>query len=300
MNQQLPNDKLDLSIVILNFRAKDKLRVALTSVFASQTKYSYEVFVVDNDSQDGSAEMVESEFPNVKLIRNPNNGFSKGNNVAIRQAAGRLILTLNPDTKLEPSVLEECINYLDAHTDIGALGCKLIKADGTLDKACRRSFPDPLNSFFRLSGLALLFPKSKTLAAYNLSYLSEDQETDVDSLTGAFMLMPKKVLDEVGLFDEEFFMYGEDLDLCYRIKQAGYRVFYYPKVITHHYKGQSSKKTPRIALLNFHRAMWIFYHKHYSEYNFFLFNWLVFAGIWLRCYALTARNWFLKEKYVSK
>ena len=270
---------LDLSVVIVNFRAKDNLRITLASVFASKTKYSYEVFVVDNDSGDGSVEMIEREFSSVKLVRNINNGFSKGNNAALRQVSGRLVLILNPDTRLNPDVLQKCVTYLDEQPDIGALTCKVVRSDGSFDKASRRSFPDPRTSFYRLSGLAMLFPRSRRFAAYNLTFLPEDLGADVDSISGCFMLMPRQVLEQVGLFDEEFFMYGEDLDLCLRIKRAGYRVYYYPATTVVHYKGQSSKRRPLTCLWHFHNAMWIFYKKHYADQHVLLFDWVVYLGI---------------------
>ncbi len=281
---------VDLSVVIVSFRARESLRVTLASVFASQTQYSYEVLVVDNDSGDGSAEMVEREFPLAAVIRNSNNGFSRANNVALQKARGRLVLILNPDTELAGDVLETCIQYLDGHPDIGALSCKIVRADGSLDKASRRSFPDPLTSFYRLSGLALLFPKSRRFAKYNLTFLPDDQATNVDSISGCFMLIPKRILREVGLFDESFFMYGDDLDLCFRIKNAGYRIYYYPATTTIHYRGQSSKKTPFACLWHFHHAMWIFYKKHYANQHTLLFNWLVRLGIGTRCSMLLLVN----------
>ena len=269
----------DLSIVIVNFRTKDNLRVALSSVYASRTAYVYEVFVVDNDSRDGSAEMVEQEFPWVNLVRNINNGFSKANNLGLNCCSGRFVLILNPDTRLGSDVLQTCVDYLDAHNDIGALSCRVVLGDGKLDKAARRSFPDPISALYRLSGLALLFPRSRTFANYNLTFLPDDQASDVDAISGCFMLIPKRVLDEVGLFDERFFMYGEDLDLCLRIKRAGYRIRYYPAVSMVHYKRQSWRKTPFACLWHFHDAMWIFYKKHYADQHTPVFNWLVRAGI---------------------
>ena len=269
----------DLSVVIVNFRTRENLRITLSSVFGSETKYSYEVFVVDNDSRDGSAEMVEREFPTVKLIRSANNGFSKANNKALRQASGRTLLILNPDTKLSSDVIQSCVDYLSFHPDIGALSCKVLLGNGTLDKASRRRFPSPLNAFYRFSGLALLFPKSEKLATYNLTFLPDDQATDVDAISGCFMLIPRRVLDEVGHFDERFFMYGEDLDLCLRINRAGYRIYYYPAVAITHYKRQSSKKAPLKSLWYFHDAMWMFYRKHYADRHTMLFNFLVRTGI---------------------
>jgi len=285
----------DLSVVIVNFCTKDNLRVTLTSVFASNTAYSYEVFVVDNGSGDGSAEMVEKEFPAVNLIRNVNNGFSKANNIALQQVAGDFVLILNPDTKLGVDVLQSCIDYLKANLDTGALSCRVLMPDGTLDKASRRNFPDPLNAFYRFSGLARIFPSSRRFGSYNLTFLPEDQATDVDAISGCFMLIPRHVLNEVGLFDERFFMYGEDLDLCLRIKRAGYRIYYYPAVAITHYKRQSSRKTPLTSLWHFHDAMWIFYKKHYADQHTQLFNWLVRAGIATRFGMLWVFNLFKRS-----
>ncbi len=277
---------IDLSVIVLAYKNKEKLRVTLEAVFKSVTNYSYEVIVVDNDSKDGTAEMVEQEFPNVKLIRNQNNGFAKGNNVGLKEAVGRLVLFLNPDTAVEPDVLEECIKKIESDKQIGFLSCRLVKEDGSLDVAARRTFPNPVNSFARLTHLDKLFPK--TLGSYNMLNVPENQEQEVDSVVGAFMMIRREVIDKIGKWDEDFFMYGEDIEYCYRAKQAGYKNVYYPKVTTVHYKGQSSKKTPYFALYHFHKAMWIFYKKHYvKKYPFFM-NWLVYLAIWTRFYVLVA------------
>lgn len=288
-------DTTDLSIVIVAFRSYDKLNTTLAAVFASRTSYSYEVIVVDNGSGDGTAERIEKDFPaaaypNLRLIRNANNGFSKGNNFGIRESRGEYVLVLNPDTAVSADTIQICMDHIRRDSEIGALGCKLVKEDRQLDPACRRSFPNPAAAFYRLSGLQKLFPRSAKFAAYNLSYLPEDEIADVDAISGAFMLMPRAVLDQVGMFDEEYFMYGEDLDLCWKIKHAGYRVVYYPATTTIHYKGQSSRKAPYITLYHFHEAMAIFYRKHYAADHGRLMNWLVYAGIWLRFAVKYART----------
>jgi GT2 family glycosyltransferase len=296
---------MDLSIIIVAFRGYPKLKDTIDAVLASETSYSYEVVVVDNGSGDGTADCVARDYPPethpmVKLIRNENNGFSKGNNIGFKQTVGKDILILNPDTGVQPDTIQKCMDYLHAHPDIGALGCKLIKADGTLDPACRRSFPNLLNSFSRFIGLAKLFPKNKKLSSYNLGYTSENEIMDVDALSGAFMLIPRTVFEKVHCFDEDYFMYGEDLDLCWNIKHAGYHVVYYPETFTYHYKGQSSRKTPYISLYNFHAAMWIFYKKHYAKASSAVVNGLVYSGIWGRFALLLTRNYFRKNPYVSK
>jgi len=299
------DSQIDLSVIILAFRSYDKLVASTRAVFASRTDYKYEVIVVDNGSADGTAERFAEEFgankyPNLKLIRNQNEGFSKGNNLGIVNSSGKYVLLLNPDTSVQPDTIQLCMDYIIANNNIGALGCKLIKSDGKLDPACRRSFPNPANSLYRFLLLPKLFPNSKRISSYNMSYAPEDEILDVDSLSGAFMLMPRVLLNKVGLLDESYFMYGEDIDLCYKIKQAGYRVVYFPKTFTYHYKGQSSKKAPYSMLYHFHESMWIFYKKHYAKKYPAIMNGLVYSGIWLRFAALLSRNALRKEKFVSK
>ncbi len=290
---------MHLSIIIVAFRNKEKLRVTLRSIFDSKIERSFEVIVVDNDSQDGTAEMVRTEFPQVKLIENQNTGFSKANNLGISHAAGKFVLLLNPDTELKPNTLHECLIQMETREDIGVITPKLVKADGKLDLASRRSFPSPFNSLMRISGLSKIFKNNKFVAKYNLTYLPEDQETEVDSVSGAFLMTRRSILNQVGLLDEDFFMYGEDIDLCYRIKHAGYRVVYYPKVTAYHYKGSSSSKVSTKALYAFHQAMWIFFVKHYIR-SYWLLAPIIYLAIWVRFSLLYLRNLFRKQKFVSK
>jgi GT2 family glycosyltransferase len=291
-------DQIELSIIILAFRNKEKLRSTIAAVFDSKTQYNYEVIVVDNDSKDGTAEMVGQEFPKVKLIRNQNNGFAKGNNVGLKESSGRVVLFLNPDTKVQPDVLEQCFVKIESDKTIGFLSCRLLKEDGSLDLAARRSFPNPVNSFARLVRLDKFFPK--VLGSYNMLAVPEDQEQQVDSVVGAFMMVRRDVIEKIGNWDEDFFMYGEDIEYCYRAKKAGYRNIYFPKVTTIHYKGQSSKKTPYFALYHFHNSMWIFYRKYYLQKYPFFINWLVYLAIWIRFYLLVLINKMRKNPYVSK
>lgn len=271
---------------------------------------SAEVIVVDNGSSDGTLEWLKlwsmkHEAYNIKSIKNDNTGFASGNNIGIKQASGRYILILNPDTKLEPNALQTMLDFMEKRPEVGIAGCKIIKPDGKLDLACRRRFPNPWNSFQRL---ILLNNKN-----YNYGDISENQEMEVDSVVGAFMMIRRIGMSEnrnVGesdfrlpdgnYLDEDFFMYGEDLDLCWRCKEAGFKVWYYPKTFITHYKGSSSAKIPFRALKWFHDAMWIFYKKHYqNRYPFFL-NWLVFGGIYLRLFLLLALNFFKTRPKVSK
>lgn len=298
---------MELSIVIVPYKCKDKLRVTLDAVYASVTNFPYEVIIVDNDSQDGTVEMVEGEYLNrpeiavrTTWIKNANEGFGKGNNRGIAVAKGEYVLLLNPDTKLAPETLQVMMDFMRSRPEVGISTCKLVKGNGELDWACRRSFPDPWVSFFRLSGLSKLFPKSKTLAAYNMTYKSVDEETEVDACVGAFMFISPACMQVVQGFDTDYYMYGEDLDMCYRAKQAGFKVWYYPKTTTIHYKGQSSKRAPKRALHAFHDAMWIFYRKHLYQKYPRPFSLLVYIGIWARYYVKLIQNMLRREAIVSK
>jgi GT2 family glycosyltransferase len=299
---------MELSIVIVSYKCKDKLRVTLDAVYASEVNFTYEVLLIDNDSQDGTVEMVEQEYlakPDIaaKIVwvkNSANVGFGKGNNQGLEKAKGKYVLLLNSDTKVAPDTLQVMMDFMKSRPDVGIATCKLMKANGDLDWACRRSFPDPWVSFFRLSGLSKLFPKNKTLAAYNLTYKSIDEETEIDSCVGAFMFISPACLEAVKGFDADYYMYGEDLDMCYRAKQAGFKVWYYPKTTTIHYKGQSSKRAPKQMLYAFHDAMWIFYRKHLKSKYPAPFNWLVYIGIWGRYYVKLIQNMLRKEAYVSK
>ncbi len=292
---------MDLSVIIVNYNTKELLKKCLSSVFASKTGYKLEVVVSDNGSKDGSVEMVRQEFsayakasadkPQVKLIENGANlGFSKGNNVALKQALGRYCLLLNSDTEIKSDTLDLSVKYLDQHPDVGIMGCKVLLPDGRLDLACRRKFPNPWNSFLRLFGL-------KKFSDYNIS-TPIDEETEVDSVMGAYLMIRKAAMDKVGLLDEEYFMYGEDLDWCWRVKEAGYKVMYYPAATIAHYKYGSVQSVPFKTILMAHEAMKIFYRKHYAKKNNPFFNGLVYLGINLRMYLVLLRNLFRGKKRV--
>lgn len=298
---------LDLGIVILNWNTRDLLRDCLRSVFASQG-VTYQVCVVDNASADGSADMVRAEFPQAVVIESPvNNGYAAGNNLGLRalgfagphpsaaQAeAPRYALLLNPDTVLPPEALAKMVAYLEAHPQCGIAGPRLMLPTGKLDLACRRSFPTPEVSFYRLTGLSKLFPKSRLFGRYNLTYLSPDVETEVDSVVGAFMMVRREAIQQVGLLDEHFFMYGEDLDWALRIKQHGWQVRYNPHVTVLHVKRAASRRSHR-AQIAFHEAMLYFYRKHYARVTNPLLGGVVVLGIQLNL-AFT----ILKEKLIPR
>ena len=281
----------DLSVILLNYNTRDLTKKCLRSVFDSSTDYRFEVIIADNGSTDGSIEMIKNDFPNVKLIENKANlGFSKGNNVAIRQATGRYILLLNTDTEIRENALDVSIKYLDEHPVVGILGGKVLLPDGSLDKASRRKFPNPWNSFLRLFGF-------KKFSDYNIDS-PIDQEMEVDGVMGAYLMIGRSVIDKIGLLDEEYFMYGEDLDWCWQAKKAGYKVVYYPKAEIIHYKYGSSQLIPFKTIKMAHEAMKIFYRKHYAKEKNWLFNQFVYLGINLRMYLVMIVNILRKKKTV--
>lgn len=283
-------DMRDLGIVILNWNTADLLRRCLQTVYASTGEFSYAVVVVDNASTDDSAAMVAREFPQATLIiSDKNGGYSYGNNLGFRKLgyrdsgraaadAPRYALLLNPDTELPPTALYNMVRFMDSRPDVGIAGPKLVLPDGSLDKACRRSFPTPPISAYHFSGLAKLFPKSKTFGRYNMTYLDPNVETEVDSVVGAYMQLRREAIEQVGLLDETFFMYGEDLDWAFRIKKAGWKVLYHPQVSVKHVKRAASRKSQK-AQFEFWRAMLIFYRKHYRATTPLWLHSLVMAGL---------------------
>ncbi len=289
---------LDLGIVILNWNTRDLLRECLRSVYASRGAFTSQVCVVDNASTDGSAAMVRAEFPMTLLVESQvNGGYAAGNNLGLRalgfgphppppvaRSAGvggegaRYALLLNPDTVLPGHALADMLDYMEARPNCGAAGPKLVLPNGDLDLACRRSFPSPEISFYRMVGLSRLFPRSRLFGRYNMTYLSPDVETEVDSVVGAFMLVRREAIAQAGLLDEQFFMYGEDLDWAFAIKQAGWQIRYNPAVAVLHVKRAASRQSRR-AQIAFHEAMLLFYDKHYAAVTPPPLNWLIRLGI---------------------
>jgi N-acetylglucosaminyl-diphospho-decaprenol L-rhamnosyltransferase len=280
---ELAPAELDLSVVIVSYNTRELLRRCLASLERSEELGSHEVYVVDNASVDGSPAMVKGEFPQVRLVCSAvNGGYAYGNNLALRQARGRRILLLNPDTEVKPTAIAEMVRYLDAHPKAAAVGPKLVRPDGTLDLAARRSIPTPAVAFYRLSGLSRVFPHSQRFGRYNLTYLDPDQESEVDVLAGAFMLLRREAIEEVGLLDERFFMYGEDMDWAYRVARRGWRILYNPRVTVLHHKGASSRQHSHRMTWEFYRSMHLFYHKHFRQSMPPVIDWLVIAGIYAR------------------
>ena len=266
----------DIGIVIVSWNTRDLLRRCLETVFASQGDLRMRVVLVDNASSDGSADMVADNFPQVELLAQTDNlGYPRGNNVGLRHlgftgrgavsaAAPRYALLLNPDTELPPAALVDMLAFMDSRLDIGVAGPRLSLPDGRLDRACRRGFPTPLVSFYHFAGLAKRFPRSRRFGRYNMTFADENQDIEVDSVVGAYMQVRREAIERVGLLDEAFFMYGEDLDWAYRIKAAGYKIWYHAGVTVKHVKRAASRQSPR-AQFEFWRAMLIFYRKHFRR-----------------------------------
>lgn len=291
MNQPQP---MKLSIVIVNYNVKLLLEQCLLSCERAidQVDGACELFVVDNDSDDGSVDYLKPRFPNVHVIANCDNvGFSTANNQALRLATGEFQLLLNPDTLVAEDTFARIIAFMEATPNAGAVGAKMIDTYGRFHPESKRSFPTPWNSLCKMFGLSKLLPNSPTFARYHLRYLDRDAIHDVDVLCGAFMMMRRGALQKSGLLDEAFFMYGEDIDLSYRIQLAGYRNYYHPAPILH-YKGESTKKNSMHYVRMFYGAMLIFFRKHYPHYNL-LFTLIIRFAIFLRASFSTLKRLFL-------
>ena len=278
---------MQLSVVIVNYNVKYFLEHCLLSVTRACEGIDAEIFVVDNMSADGSVEMVRSKFPAVILIDNKENtGFARANNQAVARAKGKYILYLNPDTIVPEDCFAKCIEYMDTHPDAGALGCRLIDGQGQFLPESKRGFPNARVAFFKISGLSSLFKKSRIFNQYHLGYLPENETNEVDVLVGCFMFCRKTVIDKVGSFDEDYFMYGEDIDLSYKISRGGYKNIYFPETTVIHYKGESTKKGSLNYVKMFYQAMIIFADKHLQSSRKGMYVILIRMAIYFR--ALTA------------
>lgn len=275
--------KYKISVIIVNYNVEFFLEQCLNSVRKALEHVSGEVFVVDNNSIDGSIEMVQRKFPEVHLIANKDNrGFSKANNQATRLSQGEYVLLLNPDTVVEEDTFSKVVEFMNQHPDAGGLGVRMLDGKGKFLPESKRGLPTPAVAFYKIFGLSRIFPKSKLFGQYHLGYLNEFETHEIDILSGAFMLMRKEALDKVGLLDEAFFMYGEDIDLSYRIQKGGYKNYYFPETRIIHYKGESTKKSSVNYVFVFYRAMVIFAKKHFSQKNARLFSFLINAAIYFR------------------
>lgn len=286
---------MKLSVIIVNYNVRHFLEQCLHSVIKASKDLAVEIFVVDNNSVDNSLEMVSEKFPEVIIIANKENvGFSRANNQALRIAKGEYHLLLNPDTVVEEDTFKKVIEFMDAHPDAGGLGVYMIDGKGNFLPESKRGLPTPLVAFYKIFGLSAIFPKSKIFGKYHLGFLDKEKTHEVEILSGAFMLMRKETLDKVGLLDEDFFMYGEDIDLSYRIIKGGYKNYYFPETRIIHYKGESTKKSSVNYVFVFYNAMIIFAKKHFSQKNASTFSFLINLAIYLRA-GMAILNRFIKR-----
>ncbi|MDP4086260.1 MAG: glycosyltransferase family 2 protein [Bacillota bacterium] len=287
---------MDLSIIIVNYNTKKLTMECIESVYNATTGINgFEIFLVDNASTDGSVEAIKKAFPNVCFIENDKNvGFSKANNQAIKVSKGRYILLLNSDTIVVENTLFDMIRFMDSFPDTGASGCKVILPTGNLDMACHRGFPTPSASFYYFLGLDKRYPNNPKYTGYHLNHLDMNEVHEVDCLVGAFIMVRRKVINEVGLLDETYFMYGEDIDWCYRIKEAGWKIYYNPHVKITHYKGASSRKKPFKIIFEFHRAMFIFHQSHFSKKYNLIVNYIIYTCIFIKFLSSVFLNYFKK------
>ncbi len=274
---------MKLSVIIVNYNVQHFLEQCLYSVEKAMRKVEGEVWVVDNNSVDGSVAMVKNKFPWVKLVESKKNlGFSRGNNLAMKESQEEYMLLLNPDTLVEEDTFEKIVNFMDEHPDGGGLGVKMVDGQGHFLPESKRGLPTPSVAFYKIFGLASFFPKSRKFGKYHLGFLDKEENHEVEILSGAFMLLRKSVLDKIGYLDETFFMYGEDIDLSYRIIKAGYKNYYFSDTRIIHYKGESTKKSSVNYVFVFYRAMIIFAKKHFSQKNASLFSFLINLAIYAR------------------
>ena len=274
-----------LSVIIVNYNVKYFLEQCLCSVIKAIENIDAEIFVVDNNSTDHTREFFLDKFGPINFIWNTENvGFSRANNIALRQSKGEFILFLNPDTIVPEDGFTKCISFFRSNAQAGALGIKMLDGSGKFLKESKRSFPSPITSLYKLSGLSELFSHSKIFSKYHLGNLNENEINEVDVLAGAFLMVPEKVIDVVGSFDELFFMYGEDIDLSYRIQQAGFKNFYFPEVQMLHFKGESTKKGSLNYVRLFYSAMSKFAKKNYGSGKATLFNFFIQIAIFVRAF----------------
>jgi len=284
---------MDLSIIIVSYNTKELLVDCLRSIQKAVQFISAEVFVVDNNSSDGTVSLIKKKFPKIKLKANKQNlGFSKANNQALTLIRGKYVLILNPDTKLMSDTITKMIDFMQDNPQVTVSTCKVELPNGQLDRDCRRHFPTPWRAFCHFTGLSKIFAGSKIFDQYYFGYLPDDHEHEIDACAGSFMMVRANAIKKVGLFDEDFFFYGEDLDWCWRFKEAGYKIMYTPITKIIHYKGAASgmkstsahltkatRESKEKAIAESTRAMELFYKKHYSNIYPFYINWLVLSSL---------------------
>lgn len=287
----ITNHKNKISIIIVSYNVRDFLLHSLQSINKALKNLASEIIVVDNASIDGSAQAVYKHFPEVILIENDTNiGFSAANNVGIKKASGDYVVLINPDTVVQEDTFTKLVGFMENNPDAGGSTCKIINPDGTFSIDSRHSVPKPSTALWKFLGLSRLFPKSKIFGRYNLTYLDPEETYAVDAISGSFMFLRKKAIDDVGLLDEDYFMYCEDVDYCYRLNNNGWKIYYVPESSIVHYKGESTKKSNIDYTVNFNKSLYLFYKKHFHKKSFFAFSWIIIMGAILRAFLTYLKN----------
>ena len=291
----------DLSICIVSFQTRDLLKDCLVSIHENPPGGTYEVVIVDNGSTDGTVQMVRDEFPEICLIQNSENrGYTAPMNQALRQGRGRYLLQLNPDTLILPKALQNLVEFLDAHPEVGICGPKVLNRDGSLQKPCRRGESRPWAVFTYFTGLWKLFPRSKLFGGYLMNYMDEDQAHEVAGVSGSCMLIRRQVIEEVGFLDERFFAYQEDADFCFQASRAGWKIFYVPSSRIIHYGGYGgSRVQPYRSIYEWHRSYYLHYRKNLARDYFFLFNGFYYLAMGLKLSLDLFRNLLRREKFAG-
>ncbi len=289
-------EPIKITVIIVNYNVKEYLAHSLFSIQRALKGIPSEIIVVDNNSVDGSISLLKSKFSEVILIENKENlGFGKANNQAIQLARGEFVVLINPDTVVQEDTFLKLLEFFDQHPPAGAVTCKIINPDGTFSIDCRHSIPTPSIALWKVLGLSKLFPRSRIFGQYNLTYLDENQTYQVPAISGSFMMIRRQVLDTVGLFDERFFMYCEDIDLCHRINESGYQIYYVPTTQIVHYKGESTKKDRLDYVVAFNKSLYLFFQKYYAPKSIFLFRWFIVLGILLRGGTIYVKNFLVNQ-----
>jgi len=295
------NKRPVLSICIVSYNTREMLRDCLHSLAEHAPRVPWEVIIVDNQSADGSVEVIKTEFPNVKLISlTSHEGYTKAMNCALKVAQGQYLVQLNPDTLIKTRIWDELIKFMQTHPDVGICTPKVLNRDGTLQNQCRRSAAGPWDTFCYVSGLSRLFPKNRRFAGYLMTYMDMDVVHPCEAVSGSCMFIRREVIERIGYLDEVYYAYQEDSDFCFRARLAGFQVYYVPLTSIIHYGGQGgSLVNARKSIYEWHRSYWIYYRRYFSPNHFFLVNWLVFIATGLRLSLRLFISLFQRQEYVG-
>jgi GT2 family glycosyltransferase len=306
-NESVPNSSsgdlipIDISVCIVTYQARDYLKDCLKSLEENTHDHKYEMIVVDNGSHDGTRELIRSSFPEARLIENSvNAGFTQPMNQALKLSNGRYVLQLNPDTVILPGALDKLVAFMSSQSEVGICGPKVLNRDGSLQKSCRRGESRPLAVLSYFLGLSNIFPDKKVFGEYQMSYMDENDTHPVAGVAGSCMMIRREVIDRIGFLDERFYAYQEDADYCFRARQAGWKVYYYPEAQIIHYGGKGGSRVhPYRSIFEWHRSYWLYYKKNLSQDYFVLFNWLYYLLMLIKLAITLIVNIFRSDKYAG-